>query len=154
MQPLIRCLGALGLAVMLTATAHAEQPAPEGNAVWQHLLAKEYSTWGQFDDHKGMQKGNGPHGATHKVYANRLALDAHGGVPPGAMLVKDNFDTDGRLIAITVMYKVKGYNPEAGDWFWAKYTPEGDVLIAGKPGGCVGCHGQARSNHFTLTHAW
>jgi hypothetical protein len=21
------------------------------------------------------------------------------------------------------VYKVKGYNPDAGDWFWAKYGP-------------------------------
>ncbi len=21
------------------------------------------------------------------------------------------------------MYKIKGYNPEGGDWFWVKYSP-------------------------------
>jgi len=25
----------------------------------------------------------------------------------------------------TVMYKVEGYNPDAGDWFWVKYSPQG-----------------------------
>lgn len=51
-----------------------------------------------------------------------------------------------KLAAITVMYKVKGYNPEANDWYWVKYLPDGSVdkmngmALAGKPPGCINCH--------------
>jgi LPXTG-motif cell wall-anchored protein len=38
------------------------------------------------------------------------------------------------------MYKVEGYNPEGGDWFWAKYQPDGSVDAAGKVASCAGCH--------------
>jgi hypothetical protein len=43
-------------------------------------------------------------------------------------------------MAITPMYLEKGYNPDAGDWFWAKYGPEGEVMSSGKVEGCIGCH--------------
>ncbi len=33
--------------------------------------------------------------------------------------------------AITVMYKAAGFNPEVGDWFWAKFTPDGKVEAKG-----------------------
>ena len=54
--------------------------------------------------------------------------------------------------AITVMYKVAGYNPDAGDWFWAKFSPEGKADKFGKPNGCVGCHGTRAKNDFILVH--
>ncbi len=43
-----------------------------------------------------------------------------------------------QLMAVTPMHRVKGFNPEAGDWFWAKYD------AAGKVAGCINCH-QARA---------
>ena len=30
-------------------------------------------------------------------------------------------------MAVTVMYRTKGYNPEGGDWYWAKYNPDGTI---------------------------
>ena len=39
------------------------------------------------------------------------------------------------------MKKVNGYNPNDGDWFWVKYTPEGEAKPFGKPAGRIGCHG-------------
>jgi biotin synthase len=35
----------------------------------------------------------------------------------GANAVLENYGKDKELKAITVMYKVAGYNPDAGDWF-------------------------------------
>ena len=61
------------------------------------------------------------------------------------------------------MYKTAGYNPDAGDWYWAKYSPDGKADKYGKPAGCVGCHGQGTAvpvddinaigdAHFVDTH--
>jgi len=50
------------------------------------------------------------------------------------------------------MYKVAGYNPGAGDWFWAKYSPQGKADKFGKPSGCVGCHVTRAKNDFILVH--
>ena len=52
------------------------------------------------------------------------------------------------------MYKVKGYNPGAGDWFWALYDPQGRVKMEGKPQGCIGCHGAALKNDYVMAHTY
>ena len=49
------------------------------------------------------------------------------------------------------MYKVEGYNPEGGDWFWLKYTPDGRIEKEGKVAGCIGCHAAAQGNDWLLT---
>jgi len=54
------------------------------------------------------------------------------------LVVKDNYKPNRTLAAITAMNKIKGYNPEAGDWFWVKYAPDGKALKKGKPAGCIG----------------
>ena len=70
-------------------------------------------------------------------------------LPP---MVKENYGKDKELKAITVMYKTAGYNPDAGDWYWAKYSPAGKADKYGKPAGCVGCHGTRAKNDFILVH--
>ena len=55
-----------------------------------------------------------------------------------------NFD----LAAITVMYKVKGYNPEGNDWFWVKYAADGKAQAEGKVQGCINCHGKKKDNDY------
>jgi hypothetical protein len=49
------------------------------------------------------------------------------------------------------MYKVAGYNPEANDWFWAKYKADGTVLKEGKVAGCINCHAAKKANDFVFT---
>ena len=63
-------------------------------------------------------------------------------------------------MTITMMYKTKGYNPEAGDWYWVKYMPDGTVAamdapkgkmaIAGKAKGYIECHTGAEGNDFAF----
>ncbi len=66
--------------------------------------------------------------------------------------VKENYSPSHELKAITVMYKIKGYNPDDGDWFWVKYSAKGKTLKAGKPGGCIGCHATRVANDYVLVH--
>ena len=49
------------------------------------------------------------------------------------------------------MYKVAGFDPAGGDWFWVKYAPDGMVLAEGKPKECVSCHGQKKDNDWLFT---
>ena len=58
--------------------------------------------------------------------------------------------SDSEVLAITVMAKVTGYDSENGDWFWAKYDPDGTVTAEGSPKGCVSCHSGMRQNDFGL----
>ncbi len=70
-------------------------------------------------------------------------------MPDGAIIVKENYGKDKKtLMAVTPMYKVKGYNPEGGDWFWVKYGAGGKILAAGQPKGCIECHGVQKSKDW------
>ena len=61
-------------------------------------------------------------------------------------------------MAITVMVKSEGFNPDAGDWYWAKYmadgtiaqmdTPKGKMALAGKAQGCIDCHSGADGDDY------
>ena len=90
-----------------------------------------------------------------KLYANGLALKAAREgkpMPYGAVIVKENYGKDQKtLMAITPMYKVKGYNPDAGDWFWAKYAPDGTVAKSGKVKGCIDCHRTQEDKDWLFT---
>ena len=130
---------------------------------WDYICAAKYTNWapvpGQTDD---LYEGSSPHGAFLKMYLNRTAAGRPKELPNGSIIVKENYGPDGKtLMAITVMYRAKDYNPTAGDWYWIKYNPNGTVAkappemrsmpLAGKPMGCIKCHGEgAAGNDFAF----
>lgn len=134
--------------------ALAEGPKPAPDALWEYITeTSPYEQWQFWPDHQGLQPGRAPHGELNRVYVNDRAYNSS--KPPvqyGSILVKENHNKDEELQAITVMYKVRGYNPNDGDWFWAKYDTEGNADIYGKPKGCIGCHGTRADNDFILVH--
>lgn len=136
------------------ATAIAGMPGPDADALWKHMTQENpYTEWSYWPDHTGMRDGMAPHGAKHRVFVNSKALWSESApLKYGAIVAKENYNAEGKLMAITVMYKIKGYNPEAGDWFWAKFSPDGSVGNSGKPGGCIGCHSQRADNDYILVH--
>ncbi len=101
----------------------------------------------------GFYEGQAPHGAVLRTYVNNIAYDAiqHGltELPQGSFLSKQNFTPEKVLAATTIMVKMEeGFNPDAGDWFWAKVQPDGTIDAAGAPAGCVGCHGAQKANDW------
>ena len=143
-----------GLVIGSLAVADMPGPDPEPAALWKYITkTSPYTKWGFWPDHQGMQPGRAPHGPLHKVYVNDRAVNSS--KPPvqyGSILVKENYSKDKELKVITVMYKVNGYNPGSGDWFWAKYSLDGKAAKFGKPNGCIGCHGVRANNDFVTTH--
>jgi hypothetical protein len=144
----------LCLAVFMVTSVMAEMPGADPKELWEHITkTSPYPQWKFWDDHKGMLEGNEPHGSLHKVYVNDKAYASHSTpIEYGAIVVKENYNKKKKLMAITVMYKVNGYNPEVGDWFWARYTPKGKAKPYGKPKGCVGCHSANADNDFIFVH--
>ncbi len=142
---------ALGMAVVSMAE---EMPGSDANALWTYIAkTSPYTTWSYWPDHQGMLEGRAPHAPLHKVFVNKQALESTSApLQYGAIEVKENYSPAHELKAITVMYKVKDYNPNDGDWFWVKYSPKGEPLKAGKPKGCIGCHGTRAANDFILVH--
>jgi hypothetical protein len=49
------------------------------------------------------------------------------------------------------MHKVPGYDAQNGDWFWAKYDPNGVPEDAGRVAMYSQCHGGARQRDFLMT---
>jgi len=142
------------VSITISSLAFAEMPGADAKALWQYISkTSPYTSWGFWPDHKGLLEGNAPHAPLHKVFVNDIGLkSSHAPVNYGTIEVKENIGKDKKLKALTVMYKVKGYNPEAGDWFWVKYKPNGKVAKAGKPGGCISCHSGAEDTDYILVH--
>ena len=150
-------IGCLALAMTMSVaslTMAEEMPGPDASALWNYITkVSPYTKWSYWPDHMGMQDGRAPHGPRHKVFVNNQAMES--AAPPlkyGAIEVKENYSKAEELKAITVMYKVKGFNPKDGDWYWAKFSPTGKALKVGKPKGCIGCHSTRVANDFVLVH--
>jgi hypothetical protein len=112
---------------------------------------KEFSLWpGKGEKYEGTE----PHGSLLTTYVNDRALKAikkKSGMENNAIIVKENYAPNKDLVAVTVMYKIKGFNPEGGDWFWAKYGPKFEILAEGKVKGCLTCHGTVKENDYIFT---
>jgi hypothetical protein len=145
---------ALVAVVVLVSVASEEMPGADAEALWTYLTKVDpYTQWKFWPDHEGMQPGNAPHGPKHKVYVNSQALESPG-VPvlAGSIQVKESYNKKEKLKAITVMYKISGYNPDGGDWFWVRYSTSGKVGASGKIKSCIGCHEAAAENDYVFVH--
>ncbi len=129
---------------------------------WSYLLRSEpaYRNWapwpGQGADY---YPGQSPHGAFLKMYINRTAAADPVNLPHGSVIIKENYGEDQKtLMAVTVMYRSQGYDSQNGDWYWAKYNPDGtvamkgDVRLAGRVQGCIDCHSGAQGNDFVFAN--
>ena len=156
MKEMATTIGVLVIAACVVSAppAFSEMPEPDPATLWHYITkVNPYKEWSFWPDHQGMQPGRAPHGPFHKVYVNERGLNSvRPPVQYGSIQVKENYGKAKELKAITVMYKVHGYNPEAGDWFWAAYTLDGKAKPFGKPAGCIGCHGVRANNDFITVH--
>jgi len=134
--------------------------APFHQRLWKYLETVCYDQWSPAGDNGGFQESEAPHGALVKTYMNRTAAGSPKKLPVGSMIIKENYSPDEKLMAITLMYRLKDYNPEAGNWYWVKYdakgkvaemeTPKGKMAIAGKAMGCIECHSGADGDDFAF----
>ncbi len=134
----------------------ATMPDTTASALWAHLEEVDYrAAWTLWPDKGELYTGQEPHGMLLTTYLNELALDAlttkAGAMPAGAIVVKENYMPDSTLAATTVMYKVEGYNADAGDWFYLKRLADGTVEASGRVAGCQGCHAQRADNDYLFT---
>lgn len=70
--------------------------------------------------------------------------------PERTHLVKEHLDATGQPSGLTVMYKAPpGYNPAAGDWFWARVVGQ-TVTHQGRVDFCMDCHAAAINSDFVV----
>ncbi len=127
-------------------------PGADANKLYDYITKyKHYASWELLPGKGQFYKGKEPHGSLLTTYVNSPASDAvkkKEKMADTSMIVMENYTADKRLDALTVMYKIKGYNPSAGNWFWAKYDPQGQVIASGKVDACIGCHGKMKDEDY------
>jgi hypothetical protein len=130
-------------------------PDTTAAALWAHLRDADYRSWPMFPGTTELYSGTEPHGMLLTTYVNRIASDALANgastLPAGAIIVKENHMPDSTFDASTVMHKVPGYDPQNGDWYWAKYDANGVAADAGRAPMCQQCHATARQRDFVMT---
>lgn len=118
--------------------------------------------------------GTDPHGMMLETFYTAATVGDH----TGALVIKRNYgpegvtedevisDPAGHLGAVTIMYQREAdYDPDTGNWFYAKYLPDGTLdknpagmSLAGLVGkdadaGCIACHQNAGDNYLFTTEA-
>jgi hypothetical protein len=126
-----------------------------GPRLWQRITVDtDWDTYGHWPGLDGLRPGQSPHGKFHEVYINATLAgslpNAARVAPDGSIIVKENFNAEKKLTNVTVMAKVKGFNPEDGDWFWARYEPSGKVIDAGEVEACYKCHEGVKDNDYVI----
>lgn len=125
----------------------------------------DYSTWDLFPGSINFNPSAAPHGDFARIFANQTAQDDTQNFADGSIIIKRNYQSDTAdddYDSVTLMQKRDGYSPDAGDWFWAKYNPDGSVQLngegaplAGQIGlggtmGCIPCHSGAEGDDYVF----
>jgi len=130
-------------------------PGPDAEKLNEYIVKyNPYVKWNLWPKKGKLYKGTEPHGVLLTTFVNDTAyysIKNKTGMADGSIIVKENYSADKRFVALSVMYKIKGYNPEAGDWFWANYSPDGKVVASGKVKACIDCHGKKKANDYVFT---
>ena len=159
--------GALGLAATaaLGQSFGGEEDQDYASQLWQTMT--EQNLAGDDVVQAFPYPGTDPHGMMLETFYTDATLDGHS----GTLVVKRNYGPEGvtvdevlgnrgeHLTAVTVMFRRDdGYAPETGNWFWAKYLPDGSLdqapngaAMAGEVQGCIACHTGAGGGDFIFT---
>lgn len=179
-------LAALGLAVMCgfalaqgsgssrSTTSRPARPQTTkefADSLWRFIVRPQapYTTWEILPIRKNVvsgTEGDRPHGPTPKVYSKpELVQDLRdlSALPFGSILVIEDYSPDGKTRnSISIMYRVKGTDPEHNDWYWMRYLPNGSLAtidgnpvgkpMAGKVKSCIDCHDKAGGKDLVFTN--
>jgi hypothetical protein len=128
------------------------------------MMTEGMSAYVLFPGTAEMIPGKSPHGAFVTILVNDVALKSieakKATFDDGSLIVKKNFGPDKAFGAYTIMYKVAGYYPEGGDWYWAKYDGMGvsdlegeavKAMFTEKGEGCIGCHAQVKDTDWVFS---
>ena len=96
---------------------------------WRFIVKRgaAYNTWkvltrAQTDD--GIEN---PHNAISKTYVDKVGAADTATLPNESILVREDYDREKNRQSISVMYRVKDYDKDHGNWYWIKYLENGSV---------------------------
>jgi hypothetical protein len=150
-------IASFAYAIHETQQAETQVPLPGADAgkLYEYITKhKPYSRWQMWPGKGKLYKGTEPHGAFLTTYVNDTGSAGIGKsktLPEGTIISKENYGADKKFTALSVMYKIRGYNPAASDWFWAKYDADGKALASGRVEACIKCHEKKKDNDYIFT---
>lgn len=129
--------------------------------LWERITEEtNYEKYKNWPNHKGLRRGQAPHGAFHEIFINDILYNSLPNkdkiAPYGSIIVKNNYSQEKEFGAVTIMAKIKDYDPEHNDWYWMKYSEDGKVLAKGKEGQegiiepCINCHRGKVENDYII----
>jgi len=131
------------------------EPGPNAEQINAYIVKyKPYTAWNFWPGKEKLYKGSQPHGELLTTFVNTPAffsINDKKGMADGSMIAKEGYSADKKFLGLFVMYKIKGYNPQAGDWFYARYAPDGKVLAGGRVEACMQCHEKQKDNDYLFT---
>ncbi len=156
-------MGKVLLATLFTGLTAFAQTALSQMAVYHEKKAEDfieyitiadpYTKWETWPGKGKLYKARANYGHAEilTTYVNLIALRSiteKRGITSGSIIVTENYTPDRTLAKLTTMYKVDGYDPKAGDWYWVEATPSGRVLGFGKMQACINCHRAQAENDY------
>lgn len=142
-------------------TSRPQTPEDFYSSFWKHIVKKDaaYNTWKSLAREKTDDGIENPHSSISRTYANKIAADDANTLPIGSILVREDYDDKGKRKSISVMYRVKDYDKERGNWYWLQYKETGSIVrgegnkaMAGKVTSCIECHTKANGMDFTFSN--
>ncbi len=130
------------------------EPGPDAEKLNEYIIKyNPYRTWSLWPGKGRLYKAKEPLGLV-TTFVNDTAsysIKKKKGMADGSIIVTENYSADKKFLALFVMYRIKGYNPDGGDWFWAQYAPDGKVEASGKVKACIECHASRKNNDYIFT---
>lgn len=154
-------LASFSLAYAIHETIPAETtlkvPGADAAEIYKYITALDpYNKWGLWPGNKRMSKARPPLGLVNTFVNENAEYSIRKGqtMIDSSFVVTENYNENRKFTDLFVMYKIKGYNPAAGDWFWAQYGPRGKVVNAGQVKACINCHTKQKDNDYIFTETF
>lgn len=113
----------------------------DAEMLWQIAQDETYQDWSRAPGYETRQPAKGPHGQEVDIFVNEIldnVLKTGGTVtawPAGSIIIKDAF-INSNIDSVVIMEKL-----ENGNWYYAKYSPDGTPSAAGENFEmCMNCH--------------
>ena len=149
------CASAFAIHETMPSETQITLPGPDAAALYKYITQLDpYTRWQLWPGKGKLYKGTEPHGSLLTTYVNDTSYRSAKGktaMTDGAIIVKENYTSDKKLVALTIMYKIKGYNPANNDWFWARFAPDGKTEASGKADACIKCHINKKENDYIFS---
>lgn len=128
---------------------------------WRYLVKKDaaYNTWKALDHEPLKDEVENPHGTVSRTYANEVAAKDPVNLPAGSILVREDYDEKRKRQSVSVLYRVKDYDKDHGNWYYLRFTETGSVVkgkdnkaLAGKVTSCIECHAKAGGKDYVFSN--